>query len=118
MDEVYLWQRKMEVGAGEFAAAQQENIQREEARSKAIIICWAAGAGRDRRSYRLVKSHSMESLESCGRRFRRATLLRRERSKVEATARKRCNDFGARWSFEVAIGELADGLEVTLDSDA
>ena len=63
----------------------------------------------------------MESLESCGAEVQKGNapeerkIQRLFRNPEATTLIKRCNDFGAG-GVSVAIGELADGLEVTLDN--
>ncbi|MBQ6621908.1 MAG: phosphoribosylformylglycinamidine synthase subunit PurQ, partial [Mogibacterium sp.] len=67
------------------------------------------------------KSHTVESLETCGAEVQKGNApeerkLQRLFRNPEATRLiKRCNDFGAG-GVSVAIGELADGLTVTLDN--
>ena len=66
------------------------------------------------------KSHTLESLESCGAEVQKGNapeerkLQRLFRNPQAAKLIKRCNDFGAG-GVSVAIGELADGLEVNLN---
>ncbi|MBQ2798947.1 MAG: phosphoribosylformylglycinamidine synthase, partial [Ruminiclostridium sp.] len=67
------------------------------------------------------KSHSVESLESCGAEVQKGNapeerkLQRLFRDKNATQLIKRCNDFGAG-GVSVAIGELADGLEIDLNA--
>ncbi len=66
------------------------------------------------------KSHTTESLETCGAEVQRATprrsgkLQRLFRNPEASRLIKRCNDFGAG-GVSVAIGELAEGLEIDLN---
>ncbi|MBR7113685.1 MAG: phosphoribosylformylglycinamidine synthase, partial [Firmicutes bacterium] len=67
------------------------------------------------------KSHTTESLESCGAEVQKGNapeerkLQRLFRDPEASRLIKRCNDFGAG-GVSVAIGELADGLEIDLDA--
>ena len=67
------------------------------------------------------KSHTVESLGSCGAEVQKGNapeerkLQRLFRNGEAAVMIKRCNDFGAG-GVSVAIGELADGLEIDLNS--
>lgn len=66
------------------------------------------------------KAHNSESLTSCGAEVQKGNApeerkIQRLFRNSEATKLiKRCNDFGAG-GVSVAIGELADGLEINLD---
>ncbi len=66
------------------------------------------------------KAHTAQSLESCGAEVQKGNapeerkLQRLFRSKTAASMIKRCNDFGAG-GVSVAIGELADGLDIDLN---
>ncbi len=63
------------------------------------------------------KSHTIESIESCGSEVQKGNppeerkLQRLFRKPEVTTLIRRCNDFGAG-GVSVAIGELADGLEI------
>ncbi len=67
------------------------------------------------------KSHTVESLSSCGAEVQKGNapeerkLQRLFRNAEAAVMIKRCNDFGAG-GVSVAIGELADGLEIELNN--
>ncbi len=67
------------------------------------------------------KSHTVESLGTCGAEVQKGNapeerkLQRMFRNGEAAVMIKRCNDFGAG-GVSVAIGELADGLEIDLNS--
>ena len=66
------------------------------------------------------KSHTVESLASCGAEVQKGNapeerkLQRLFRNGEAAVMIKRCNDFGAG-GVSVAVGELADGLEIDLN---
>ena len=66
------------------------------------------------------KSHTLASLTSCGAEVQKGNppeerkLQRLFRNPEAARMIKRCNDFGAG-GVSVAIGELADGLDIDLD---
>ncbi|NLB17104.1 MAG: phosphoribosylformylglycinamidine synthase, partial [Clostridiales bacterium] len=66
------------------------------------------------------KSHDVDSLTSCGAEVQKGNapeerkLQRLFRNPAASTLIRRCNDFGAG-GVSVAIGELADGLEIDLD---
>jgi len=66
------------------------------------------------------KSHTVESLASCGAEVQKGNapeerkLQRLFRNGEAAVMIKRCNDFGAG-GVSVAIGELADGLQIDLN---
>ena len=67
------------------------------------------------------KAHSVESLESCGAEVQKGNapverkIQRLFRRGDACRMIKRCNDFGAG-GVSVAIGELADGLDINLDA--
>ncbi len=67
------------------------------------------------------KSHNLQSLEKCGAEVQKGNapeerkLQRLFRNKIASVLIKRCNDFGAG-GVSVAIGELADGIEINLDA--
>ena len=66
------------------------------------------------------KSHTVDSLSSCGAEVQKGNapeerkLQRLFRNGEAAVMIKRCNDFGAG-GVSVAVGELADGLEIDLN---
>ena len=66
------------------------------------------------------KAHTTESLETCGAEVQRGNppverkIQRLFRNGDVTRMIKRCNDFGAG-GVSVAIGELADGLDIDLD---
>jgi phosphoribosylformylglycinamidine synthase len=125
VDEIYhdgYVAKRMEVGAV-VGAAPAENIVRERPEPGDMIILLGGRTGRDGigGATGSSKSHSEESLESCGAEVQKGNAP--EERKIQRLFRngeatrliKRCNDFGAG-GVSVAIGELADGIEVTLDN--
>ncbi len=110
--------KRMEIGAV-IAAAPQENVRRERPEDGDIVILLGGKTGRDGcgGATGSSKSHTVESLESCGAEVQKGNapeerkLQRLFRNKEASQLIKRCNDFGAG-GVSVAIGELADGLEI------
>ena len=125
VDEIYhdgYVAKRMEIGAV-IAAAPQENVRRERPAPGDIIILLGGRTGRDGcgGATGSSKSHTLESLESCGAEVQKGNapeerkLQRLFRNAEASRLIKRCNDFGAG-GVSVAIGELADGLEVDLNA--
>ena len=125
VDEIYhpgYVAKRMEVGAV-VGAAPAENIRRERPAAGDRIILLGGRTGRDGigGATGSSKSHSEESLDSCGAEVQKGNapeerkIQRLFRNPAATTLIKRCNDFGAG-GVSVAIGELADGLRVTLDN--
>ncbi|MBQ9103952.1 MAG: phosphoribosylformylglycinamidine synthase [Clostridia bacterium] len=125
VDEIYhkgYMAKRMEIGAV-IAAAPEENVRRERPEAGDIVIMLGGSTGRDGcgGATGSSKSHKVESLESCGAEVQKGNApeerkLQRLFRNPEATKMiKRCNDFGAG-GVSVAIGELADGLEINLDA--
>lgn len=114
--------KRMEIGAV-IGAAPIENVRRERPAPGDIIILLGGKTGRDGcgGATGSSKSHSVESLESCGAEVQKGNapeerkLQRLFRNPEATTLIKRCNDFGAG-GVSVAIGELADGLEIDLNA--
>ncbi len=114
--------KRMEIGAV-LAAAPARNVRREVPAPGDLVILLGGRTGRDGcgGATGSSKSHSAASLESCGAEVQKGNApeerkLQRLFRSAEATALiKRCNDFGAG-GISVAIGELADGLEIDLDA--
>ena len=124
VDEVYAdgyVAKRMEVGAV-IGAVPAENVRRETPVDGDIVILLGGKTGRDGcgGATGSSKSHTLESLESCGAEVQKGNapeerkLQRLFRNPQAAKLIKRCNDFGAG-GVSVAIGELADGLEVNLN---
>ena len=113
--------KRMEIGAV-VGAAPAENVRRERPAPDDVIILLGGRTGRDGcgGATGSSKAHSVESLDSCGAEVQKGNApeerkLQRLFRNPEATKLiKRCNDFGAG-GVSVAIGELADGLEINLD---
>lgn len=114
--------KRMEIGAV-IGAAPIENVRRERPAPGDVIILLGGKTGRDGcgGATGSSKSHSVESLESCGAEVQKGNapeerkLQRLFREPEATTLIKRCNDFGAG-GVSVAIGELADGLEIDLNA--
>lgn len=113
--------KRLETGAV-VAAAPESNVVREVPVPGDIIVLLGGKTGRDGcgGATGSSKSHSSESLESCGAEVQKGNapeerkLQRLFRNPKATRLIKRCNDFGAG-GVSVAIGELADGLEIDLD---
>ena len=113
--------KRMEIGAV-MGAAPRRAVIRETSDPGDIIILLGGRTGRDGcgGATGSSKVHTTESLETCGAEVQKGNapterkiqrLFRREEvSKLI----KKCNDFGAG-GVSVAIGELADGLDINLD---
>jgi len=114
--------KRMEIGAV-IAAAPAENVRRERPVDSDIVILLGGKTGRDGcgGATGSSKSHTTESLESCGAEVQKGNapeerkLQRLFRNPEASKLIKRCNDFGAG-GVSVAIGELADGLEINLNA--
>lgn len=114
--------KRMEIGAV-IAAAPAENVRRERPIDSDIVILLGGRTGRDGcgGATGSSKSHTLESLESCGAEVQKGNapeerkLQRLFRNPEASKLIKRCNDFGAG-GVSVAIGELADGLEIDLNA--
>ena len=125
VDEIYhdgYAAKRMEIGAV-IAAAPEENVRREVPCDGDVVILLGGSTGRDGcgGATGSSKSHTLESLESCGAEVQKGNapeerkLQRLFRNPVATKMIKRCNDFGAG-GVSVAIGELADGLEIDLNA--
>lgn len=125
VDEIYhdgYAAKRLEIGAV-VAAAPAENVRRERPEPGDIVILLGGRTGRDGcgGATGSSKSHTLQSLESCGAEVQKGNapeerkLQRLFRNKEASLLIKRCNDFGAG-GVSVAIGELADGLEIDLNS--
>ena len=125
VDEIYhpgYAAKRMEIGAV-IAAAPAENVRRECPCPGDIVILLGGRTGRDGcgGATGSSKSHTVASLESCGAEVQKGNapeerkLQRLFRNPQAARMIKRCNDFGAG-GVSVAIGELADGLDIDLNS--
>ena len=125
VDEIYhdgYAAKHMEVGAV-IAAAPQENVRREVPEDGDLVILLGGRTGRDGcgGATGSSKSHNLKSLENCGAEVQKGNapeerkIQRLFRNKTVSRMIKRCNDFGAG-GVSVAIGELADGLEIDLNA--
>ena len=125
VDEIYhdgYAAKRMEIGAV-IAAAPQKNVRRERPEAGDVVILLGGSTGRDGcgGATGSSKSHTSKSLESCGAEVQKGNapeerkLQRLFRNEAATTLIKRCNDFGAG-GVSVAIGELADGLEINLNA--
>jgi len=113
--------KRMEIGAV-IAAAPRSAVKRENSDSGDIIVLLGGRTGRDGcgGATGSSKVHTEQSLESCGAEVQKGNApterkMQRLFRRPEVTKLvKKCNDFGAG-GVSVAIGELADGLRVSLD---
>ncbi len=113
--------KRMEVGAV-IAAAPAENVRRECPQEGDIVILLGGRTGRDGcgGATGSSKAHTTESLETCGAEVQKGNapeerkLQRLFRNAEASKMIIRCNDFGAG-GVSVAVGELADGLDINLD---
>jgi len=113
--------KHMELGAV-IAAAKRENVVREVPKKGDVIILLGGKTGRDGigGATGSSKAHDKTSLDTLGAQVQKGNAI--EERKIQRFFRKgditkkivRCNDFGAG-GVCVAIGELADGLEINLD---
>jgi len=114
--------KRMEIGAV-IAAAPQQNVRREVPAPGDVVMLLGGRTGRDGcgGATGSSKSHTSESLATCGAEVQKGNapeerkLQRLFRDERAAHMIKRCNDFGAG-GVSVAIGELADGLEIDLNA--
>lgn len=124
VDEIYhegYVAKRMEIGAV-IGAAPTENIVRIRPSDGDKVILLGGKTGRDGcgGATGSSKSHKMDSLANCGAEVQKGNppeerKIQRLFRNPEATKLiKRCNDFGAG-GVSVAIGELADGLEINLN---
>lgn len=103
-------------------AAPAENIIREKPEKGDVVILLGGRTGRDGigGATGSSKEHTTESSEKCSAEVQKGNAVterkiqRLFRNKEVTQLIKKCNDFGAG-GVSVAIGELADGLEINLD---
>ena len=103
-------------------AAPAENIIREKPEKGDAVILLGGRTGRDGigGATGSSKEHTTESSEKCSAEVQKGNAVterkiqRLFRNKEVTQLIKKCNDFGAG-GVSVAIGELADGLEIDLD---
>ena len=113
--------KRMEIGALVGAAPSKNVIRlRPEPGDKVVLLGGRTGRDGCGGATGSSKAHNSESLTSCGAEVQKGNAP--EERKIQRLFRdpevtkliKRCNDFGAG-GISVAIGELADGLEINLD---
>ncbi|MBR5539080.1 MAG: phosphoribosylformylglycinamidine synthase, partial [Clostridia bacterium] len=125
VDEIYhdgYAAKRMEIGAV-IAAAPAANVRRERPCPGDIVILLGGSTGRDGigGATGSSKAHNAHSVETCGAEVQKGNapeerkLQRLFRNPEACRMIKRCNDFGAG-GVSVAIGELADGLEIDLNA--
>ena len=113
--------KRLEIGAL-VGAAPKENVVRNRPVPGDVVVLLGGRTGRDGcgGATGSSKAHNSNSLTSCGAEVQKGNAP--EERKIQRLFRnpevtkliKRCNDFGAG-GVSVAIGELADGLEINLD---
>lgn len=114
--------KRLEIGAV-IAAAPAEQVKRKEPSEGDLVILIGGRTGRDGcgGATGSSKAHDEKSIEKCGAEVQKGNplterkLQRLFRNKKFSKLVKRCNDFGAG-GVCVAIGELADGLDINLDA--
>lgn len=124
VDEIYhkgYMAKRMEIGAV-IGATDKKNVVRKKPIAGDIIILLGGKTGRDGcgGATGSSKSHTSKSLEICGAEVQKGNAP--EERKIQRLFRnpkvskliKKCNDFGAG-GVSVAIGELADGIDINLD---
>lgn len=125
VDEVYhpgYAAKRMEIGAV-IAAAPEANVRRERPAPGDVVILLGGATGRDGigGATGSSKAHDSHSVETCGAEVQKGNapeerkLQRLFRDPAASRMIKRCNDFGAG-GVSVAIGELADGLDIDLNT--
>ena len=113
--------KRMEIGAV-LGAAPRRAVVRENSDPGDIIILLGGRTGRDGcgGATGSSKVHTEESIETCGAEVQKGNapterkIQRMFRREEVSKLIKKCNDFGAG-GVSVAIGELADGLQINLD---
>ncbi len=113
--------KRMEIGAV-IAAAPRRAVKRLTSDPGDIIILLGGRTGRDGcgGATGSSKSHTTASLTTCGAEVQKGNapterkIQRLFRREEVSSLIKKCNDFGAG-GVSVAIGELADGLQINLD---
>ncbi|NLK35269.1 MAG: phosphoribosylformylglycinamidine synthase, partial [Gracilibacteraceae bacterium] len=114
--------KRMEVGAV-IGAAPKSNVIRKKPSEGDVIVLLGGRTGRDGcgGATSSSKEHTEESIQSCGAEVQKGNapiermIQRLFRDPRVSRMIKKCNDFGAG-GVSVAIGELADGLFIDLDS--
>ncbi len=124
VDEIYhpgYVAKRMEIGAV-IAATPKYNVVREQPTPGDVVVLLGGKTGRDGcgGATGSSKAHTEDSIITCGAEVQKGNAP--EERKIQRLFRnpdvtrmiKRCNDFGAG-GVSVAVGELADGLEINLD---
>ncbi len=114
--------KRLEIGAV-IAAAPEANVRRERPEDSDVVILLGGRTGRDGcgGATGSSKKHTLQSLETCGAEVQKGNapeerkLQRLFRNAEACRMIKRCNDFGAG-GVSVAVGELADGLDIDLNA--
>jgi phosphoribosylformylglycinamidine synthase len=114
--------KRMELGAV-IGAVPRAWVRREEPEAGDLVILAGGRTGRDGigGATGSSKAHTCESVEKSGAEVQKGNAV--EERKLQRLFRspdltrlvKRCNDFGAG-GVSVAVGELADGLDINLDA--
>ena len=113
--------KRLEIGAL-VGAAPKKNVTRKVPEPGDVVVLLGGRTGRDGcgGATGSSKAHNSASLTTCGAEVQKGNapeerkIQRLFRNLEVTTLIKRCNDFGAG-GVSVAIGELADGLEINLD---
>ncbi|GHV46911.1 phosphoribosylformylglycinamidine synthase [Clostridia bacterium] len=113
--------KRMEIGAV-VGAVPAAHVRRETPSPGDLIILLGGKTGRDGcgGATGSSKAHTNDSIETCGAEVQKGNapeerkIQRLFRDKDVTLMIKRCNDFGAG-GVSVAVGEIADGLEINLD---
>ncbi len=124
VDEIYhpgYVAKRMEIGAV-MGAAPRKNVIRESSDPGDIIVLLGGRTGRDGcgGATGSSKAHTTSSIDTCGAEVQKGNppterkIQRLFRREEVSRLIKKCNDFGAG-GVSVAIGELADGLQIDLD---
>lgn len=119
-DEGYIAKR-MEIGAL-IGAVPKRNVVRMKPETGDVVILLGGRTGRDGcgGATGSSKEHDTQSLFTCGAEVQKGNpkierkILRLFRKEHVSQLIKKCNDFGAG-GVSVAVGELADGLDIDLD---
>lgn len=124
VDEVYdddFVAKRMEVGAV-IAATPKDEVVRKTPEASDVVILVGGRTGKDGcgGATGSSKEHSEESISTCSAEVQKGNppterkIQRLFRNKKVSSMIKRCNDFGAG-GVCVAIGELADGIDIDLN---
>lgn len=125
VDEIYhsgYTAKRMEIGAV-VAAIPESNVRRETPSEGDVVLLLGGRTGRDGIGGATGSSisHTAKSLDTCGAEVQKGNapeerkLQRLFRNPEFSLLIKKCNDFGAG-GVSVAVGELADGLDIDLDA--